>query len=654
MDQDTRNDLRSAVTKARELLQKSVRDQLEGRYGIRKDGTVEPAEKLHLPEEEKDYRAQVVVHLDHIRASGLKPTDAVDQLVREVAFTHLNRLAAFKLMAARGLIRDAVGKGLKSNGFLFYLNDHPEDYGLFQANKQDVAYRHYLLHLGEEHARDVPALFSPTDPANRLFPDQRDLAKVLDLLNDDALAGIWDNDETLGWVYQYFTPKALREKARKESQAPRNSYELSFRNQFYTPRYVVEFLVDNTLGRTWYEMRKGDTALAQRCRYLVYRPDEVFLNEGQPEPDDEAVRAVRHRPKKDPRELRILDPAVGSAHFLLYGFDLLLVLYEEAYADPDLGPDLQRDYPTLGDLQKAVPALILERNLYGVDIDLRATQISALALWLRAQRAYDDLGLKPADRPPVTRANIVLAEPMPGEAKLLSDFVWDLRPPVLGQLVRAVFETMKGADEAGSLLKVEAALQGKIREAKEQWQEGGKEEQGELFAQQRQAQQGQLFNLSGVTDAAFWEEAESRVLRALSDYAEKAAEGERLSRRLFAGDAAQGFAFVDLLRQRFDVVLMNPPFGAASKGSKTYIDKTYPRTKNDVYAAFVERGLELLHRGGMLGAITSRTGFFLSSFQTWREEILLEEARPTVVADLGYGVLDTAMVEAAAYCLEAA
>lgn len=73
-----------------------------------------------------------------------------------------------------------------------------------------------------------------------------------------------------------------------------------------------------------------------------------------------------------------------------------------------------------------------------------------------------------------------------------------------------------------------------------------------------------------------------------------------------------------------------------------------------MYAAFVERGLEWLNPGGFLGAITSRTGFFLSSFQKWREEILLREAQPTFVADLGQGVLDTAMVETAAYCLEKA
>ncbi len=100
------------------------------------------------------------------------------------------------------------------------------------------------------------------------------------------------------------------------------------------------------------------------------------------------------------------------------------------------------------------------------------------------------------------------------------------------------------------------------------------------------------------------------------------------------------------------MVLMNPPFGDPSKPSKPLIDKSYPRTKNDIYAAFVERWLEMLCKKGRLGAITSRTGFFLSSFTKWREEILLKEAEPVVLADLGYGIMDAAMVEAAAYCLE--
>jgi type I restriction-modification system DNA methylase subunit len=121
---------------------------------------------------------------------------------------------------------------------------------------------------------------------------------------------------------------------------------------------------------------------------------------------------------------------------------------------------------------------------------------------------------------------------------------------------------------------------------------------------------------------------------------------------MFADDTHAGFAFLDVLRREFDVVLMNPPFGASATKAKSYIEKHYPRTKNDLYAAFVEAFLGRLRPGGYLGAITSRTGFFLSTFTKWREEILLQESEPVVMADLGFGVLD-AMVETAAYVLRA-
>jgi len=181
-----------------------------------------------------------------------------------------------------------------------------------------------------------------------------------------------------------------------------------------------------------------------------------------------------------------------------------------------------------------------------------------------------------------------------------------------------------------------------------------------LFGAEQPQQLPMRLDPRDLHDEAFWAEAEARVVEALRAYARRAGDGQRVSRRLFADDALQGIAFVDLLQRPFDVVLMNPPFGAASVGSKEYIKHAYPRTKNDLYAAFVERGLELLRPpsaelgtgGGYLGAITSRTGFFLTSFRKWREEILLKEAQLVALADLGYGVLDTAMVETAAYVLE--
>lgn len=677
MDQAIRNKLRGVVTQCRRLLEESVRDELQGKFGVYaapKGDDVQvdaDARMTHLDDEERAARTDILDHFAHIKARGFKPKESLDQLVREVAFTHLNRFCAYKMMEARQVyvgdekFREAVSRGVNSNGVKFYLADHPDDERLFTTGKQDVAYRHFLDWLGGRLSDEIGVLFSPHDPANRLYPPQKVLDEVLALINDEGLADIWTQDETIGWVYQYFTPKELRDQARKESQAPRNSYELAFRNQFFTPRYVVEFLTDNTLGRIWYEMRKGDTKLKDRCRYMVRRPSEMFLKDGEQPPKDAAETTddltqdqllklpvyILHRAKKDPRELKILDPASGSGHFLLYCFDLLMLIYEEAYADPELGPALQRDYPTLDALRRDVPRLILAHNLHGIDIDLRASQIAALALWLRCQRAYQDMGLK-KDRPRITRSNFVCAEPMPGEGHMLKEFVGQIEPKLLGQLVEVVFEKMKLAGEAGSLLKIEEEIRDAVAEAKQQWVTGPVFVQRSLFDADEPVLRQRRFDFSGITDAQFFEQAEAKVVDALRNYAEKAQASQRLQRRLFTDDAVRGFAFVDLCHKRFDVVLMNPPFGDGSKQAKAVIEKHYPRTKNDLYAAFVERGLNRLDTAGMLGAITSRTGFFLSSFQMWREELLLKEASPTVFADLGYGVLDTAMVETAAYCVQ--
>jgi hypothetical protein len=215
---------------------------------------------------------------------------------------------------------------------------------------------------------------------------------------------------------------------------------------------------------------------------------------------------------------------------------------------------------------------------------------------------------------------------------------------------------MRLAGEAGSLLKMDAEIQEAIEQAREAFSSEllyRKEVEGYLIPEVAPQRQPTLFDFADLPDRTrFWDRAEQEILKALKAYAEQAEGEQATQKRLFAQDVARGFAFVDLCRMRFDLALMNPPFGEACTASKAFLAITYPRTKNDLYAAFVERGLSLLHPRGLLGAITSRTGFFLSSFQKWREEILLQEAQPTVFADLGYGVLDTAMVETAAYCLE--
>ena len=241
MDQEIRNKLRNVVTQCRKLLEDSVSQELEGKYGIfaKKDQvTADPNAKMtHLTEEEQAARKDILDHFGHIKARGFKPKEALDQLVREIAFTHLNRLCAYKMMEAREVyvggqkFREAVSRGVNSNGVKFYLADHPEEERLFNTGHQDIAYRHFLDWLGGLLSEEIGVLFNPNDPANRLYPRQKTLDDVLDLLNGGGIKpeetelreewpNIWSQDETIGWVYQYFTPKELRDQARKESACP--------------------------------------------------------------------------------------------------------------------------------------------------------------------------------------------------------------------------------------------------------------------------------------------------------------------------------------------------------------------------------------------------------------------------------------------------
>jgi hypothetical protein len=694
MDQEIRNKLRNVVTQCRKLLENDTRDSLEGRFRIyEKKGEViaDPnAPMTHLEDAtEIQARAEILDHFGHVKARGFKPKEALDQLVREIAFTHLNRLCAYKMMEAREVyvggqkFREAVSRGVNSNGVKFYLADHPEDERLFNTGHQDIAYRHFLDWLGGLLSDEIGVLFSPNDSANRLYPRQKTLDAVLDLLNGggikpeetelrEAWPKIWTQDETIGWVYQYFTPKELRDAARDPkkggSQAPRNSYELAFRNQFFTPRYVVEFLTDNTLGRIWYEMRKGDTKLKDHCRYMIRRPMEFFLKEGEHPPKDAAVGGddlsqddllklpvhIPHRPKKDPRELRILDPASGSGHFLLYCFDLLLTIYEEAYADPDLGPALheEMDCETLEGLRRQMPRLILAHNLHGIDIDLRASQMAALALWLRCQRAYQDIGLK-KERPRITRSNFVCAEPMPGEEQMLKDFVAQLEPKLLGQVVEVVFDKMKLAGEAGSLLKIEEEIRDTVASAKKQWvrettQATDRKGQPLLFTQAAldriagKPTEPTLFDLSDITDDQFFEQAETKVIETLRQYAEKAQNGQQLQRRLFADDAVRGFSFVDLCHKRYDVVLMNPPFGDTCERAEVVLEREVPIAKKNTYIASVVLGIHRLNKTGMLGAITDSSFVHQTRYEEFREFLLTKPGigLRSLVA-LGWGVLDS-------------
>jgi hypothetical protein len=881
-DDPTRRLLQRFVNEARKELELEFTRQLQLVYGMDPGtGVVSPLDKLSKITDAQRETARILrdILAHYAAAPGADAKSALMRVLREQAFTVLNRLCALRLAEARGLLMESVGNGFQAKGFQLY--QHLAGTGLGETGD---AYRVYLFSVFDELAQDLPGLFDRYSPQGRLFPREAALLQVLALVNNPELESLWAEDETIGWIYQYFNSKEERKAMRDASQAPRNSRELAVRNQFFTPRYVVEFLTDNTLGRTWHEMTQGQTALKDQCRYMLIRPREVFLvapdeyreepraewltqlrqgdfsampedpswdeissvalsidgygvaerlgervlstvsrvDDGAPgqapefevspnglvdqwvqshergeifssdplvvwlvlfgwqravlrdpiglEEDERTQERIRETYKqlrlvlqfdtselsqelrlqrpvfvpqraiKDPRELKILDPACGSGHFLLYAFDLLLTIYDEAWergfikpADfgyfasgvapiqhdsvrvnpgsnprsnyshqdvplaeafmvvaekPDFGDGVEADTPylihrdtkfrvpfkhraSLGEFDypaalaagwftqekgaeliratgafsfdtvvrqvgsydeakaeylRQVPRLIIEHNLYGVDIDPRAAQIASLALWLRAQRAWHQAGIKAKDRPAVGHGHIIAAVAPPADKELREEFTGGLAV-MDAELFGKTLDLLKGLPELGVLLQMEQELPRLIREVFG--------EHGDLWKED---------------DLAQWEKAEARLRDALTAFTHAAK--ATYQGRLFAQDALQGLRMIDLCRERFDVVLMNPPFGALASGTKEQLGKAYPRSKNDLLAIFVERGVEMLFGAGRLGAISSRTCFFLVGFQSWREHIILKSTQPEAMADLGYGVMDDAMVEAAAYVLE--
>ncbi|HHG5361328.1 Eco57I restriction-modification methylase domain-containing protein [Pseudomonas aeruginosa] len=628
-DQITRNRLQRFVNDARRVLEEEFTRQLQNDYGMDPNaGSVaELASLRHINDAQRETARILRDTLAHYTASGdMNATQGLDRIVREQAFTVLNRLAALRMAEARGLLVESVGNGFQAKGFQLYARLVGTGLG-----ETGDAYRVYLFSVFDELAQDLPGLFDRYSPQGRLFPREAALLQVLNLINDADIAPLWSEDETIGWIYQYFNSKEERKAMRDASQVPRNSRELAVRNQFFTPRYVVEFLVDNTLGRLWFNATGGNTSLRERCQYLLVKPDEA----------PPAATKLR-----DPRTLKLLDPACGSMHFGLYAFDLFADIYREAWAwEQQNGPGsldlscvhstqpqaafkpLSQTYDDEAAYLRDVPRLIIERNIYGVDIDPRAAQIASLALWLRAQRAWHDAGVKAKDRPPIGRGHVVAAIAPPAERELRQQFAANLDQRD-AELFEKTLQLLKGLPELGVLLQVERELPNLIRQVYVGKGTG-------LFAQQEQEN---------------WQQAEARLRTALTEFAQ--ASKSTYQGRLFAQDALQGLRLIDLCREVFDVVVMNPPFGALASGTKDQLAKAYPRSKNDLLAIMVERGLELLRAGGRIGAITSRTCFFLSSFQRWRDEVVLGVGHPEVMADLGLGVMDDALVEAAAYVLE--
>jgi hypothetical protein len=621
-DQSTRGRLQKLVNSCRGLLSDEFSIQLQQTYGLDpKTGEVTPMARLTHLDDRQRHTAEVLRQtLAHYLGADDDDTDhriaVLDRMVREQAFTVLNRLAALLMMEARGQLIESVSKGYQSRGYQLYSKIAGTALG-----ETGQAYQAYLFSVFDELAQELPVLFDRYAANGLLFPREAALRALLDELNHFEIEPLWAEDETIGWIYQYFNSKEERKAMRDASQAPRNSRELAVRNQFFTPRYVVEFLVDNTLGRLWFNATGGQTELINRCQYLLVKPDE------QPEVSSKV---------RDPRTFKLLDPACGSMHFGLYAFDLFLEIYREAWAwEQQHGPGsldvsnqpqsvlkpLCQTYESEAAFVRDVPRLVIEHNIYGVDIDPRAAQIATLALWLRAQRAWHDAGVKAKWRPLTGRGHVVAAIAPPAERELRQQFAATL-DKLDAELFEKTLQLLKGLPELGVLLQIERELPQLVR----------------------QVYVGKGLGLFAEQEKESWERAEARLREALNSFAQ--ASKSTYQGQLFTIDALEGLRLIDLVSNSFDVVVMNPPFGQPTPYAQHFLKERGSDGWKDIYAGFFETALRFIGDQGLIGGITSSQYFHTRQMANLRGD-MVSQGRPRIIVDLGADVLDDAAVQTA-------
>jgi len=636
MDQTVRNTSRETVLAARSLLENAIREELQGRLGIYTANTkgrgtlglvVEDEARMgHLEEDEQKTRRLLLEHLRVLQDGGLTAPSALDAFVREAAFTWLNRFVAFKMLEVRNLIRETVSRLENSNGFKMWLAEPGNETRLSEYEKGDLpqngrgegprqrAYRAFLLAQCKKLSEEVRVLFDPDALVSRFLPQPKVLKELADLLNAQDLAPAWQpgNEETIGWVYQEFNEVEL-EPLRGLSSYKISKELLPAKTQKFTLRWVVKYLVENTLGRLWLELHP-DSQLASSLDYLV-----PFKTADRP---PAAPRSVK--------ELTFLDPACGTMHFGLVAFDLVVSMYREEMQNA--GKPGWPDTPPVAS-EEEIPEAIIANNLHGIDIDPRAVQLSALTLYLKAKTLNPKACLSESR---LACANVHMLD-----GDNLKNFVEQMKlGPIYRRILTALQARLKDSEQLGSLLRLEEEIRQLVAEERERYERekmplfpGWSSDQFETEAGQRE----------------FWEILEVQISQALDAFARE--HGNEAEQTFFAGETAKGLRLLELMAQRYDVVVTNPPFLDSRDMNdelKKIINSGYPLAKRNLFAPFVMRSHELCKAAGYYGLITGQTFMFIKTFEQFRNWIA-SNVKIESLLQFDYGLFYGVRVDTAAF-----
>ncbi|MDD4127833.1 MAG: BREX-1 system adenine-specific DNA-methyltransferase PglX [Methanomicrobium sp.] len=347
-----------------------------------------------------------------------------ERVVEEVTYTWFNRFVALKYMEANGYMPVKVfssgqeGKNepdILTNalnlGFLKTNRDYILD--LKSEGKDEELYRYLILKLCNFLHETMPFMFEVIeDYTELLFPERLlHTDSLLGDLNDIIIEDDWKETEIIGWIYQDYIAEK-KDKLMKAKKAY-SSDQIPAVTQLFTPKWIVQYLVENSLGRLWMLNRPNSHLYKQMNYYIMPEENETdFLRINSPE------------------EIKFCDPACGSGHILVYAFDLLYAIYEEeGYVDSE------------------IPGMIFKNNLFGVEIDRRAGSLAAFALVMKARKKNRKFFENPV------QPNICVLENISFDDEELEDYMASVGNNLFSSGLKETILQFKEADNFGSLIR---------------------------------------------------------------------------------------------------------------------------------------------------------------------------------------------------------
>lgn len=349
--------------------------QRAARYGIEKDNMINAnADSINgvlLSQDEKIQRRALISQINE---------KGYDQVVEEVAYTWFNRFIALRFMEVNGYLPSHIRVFTNENNEFkpeimseainldFAGLDMQKVYQLQDENKTEDLYRYLLIVQCNDLNSALPKMFQRlNDYTELLLPDNllRDgsvLEQMVSLIPEDD----WkDQVQIIGWLYQYYNSE-LKDKVfadlKKKVKISKDSIPAA--TQLFTPDWIVRYMVDNSLGRMWYEGHPSES-FKEKLKY--------YIDDAKQEADVQAqVDAIKQKYSQlKPEEIKCIDPCCGSGHILVYFFDVLMNIYQE-----------------YGYSTREAAISIVENNIWGLDIDERAAQLAYFSIMMKA-RAYD-------------------------------------------------------------------------------------------------------------------------------------------------------------------------------------------------------------------------------------------------------------------------